>query len=103
MFEQNMKIVQAICIICQKPISNLFDVMYEGLESELVSHKCETCESPVETKMEFIFPGMYYFEFYKKPSHLFLNGNILFILQLFVTNLIFSFLLYFHLKYFQVL
>ena len=66
---QNMKIVQAICVICQKPIPNLFDVMYEGIaESELVSHKCETCESPVETKMEFVFPGMLFWLLFKIHS-----------------------------------
>ena len=64
---QNMKIVPAICTVCQKPIPNLFDVMYEGIaESELVSHKCETCATPVETKMEFVFPGWYFINYYKK-------------------------------------
>lgn len=67
---QNMKIVQAICIVCHIPIPNLFDVMYEGIaESELVSHKCETCATPVETKMEFIFPGWYFIMKFDKLTH----------------------------------
>ena len=59
---QNLKIVQAICIACQQLIPNLFDVMDKTLaESELISsvlvHKCENCESPINTDAEFVFPG----------------------------------------------